>query len=272
MAQRYAAQGWLDWAKMEEERGKLQRSGMILRYGLEFCEFSEPLLTRAIKHEERRGASEDTHCSFSAVSRQLLANCLRKCGGGTAEKHHMAAGSYVRNQVQSKEGRSGDHNITATGPKVCQVTSANSPCTSALHKHSTGCVMGSDERDNPGEVQQTEQRDTGIISLSSYCEVSGGGGPSSLPSSGARTLPNLIDQAGAMRREIDHQAAIRKLAYASEESKGLSGARALLARLKHASIDKVWRTVLEGALLEARSGEVSIARKVLKYLMTHVPW
>ena len=174
MAQRYAAQGWLDWAKMEGERGKLQRSGMILRYGLEFCEFSEPLLTRAIKHEERRGASEDTHCSFSAVSRQLLANCLRKCGGGTAEKHHMAAGSYVRNQVQSKEGRSGDHNITATGPKVCQVTSANSPCTSALHKHSTGCVMGSDERDNPGEVQQTEQRDTGIISLSSYCEVSGG--------------------------------------------------------------------------------------------------
>lgn len=35
---------------------------------------------------------------------------------------------------------------------------------------------------------------------------------------------------------------------------------------------KVWRTVLEGALLEARSGNTDVARKVLKYLMTHVPW
>lgn len=35
---------------------------------------------------------------------------------------------------------------------------------------------------------------------------------------------------------------------------------------------QVWRTVLEGALLEARSGNTDVARKVLKYLMTHVPW
>ena len=51
-----------------------------------------------------------------------------------------------------------------------------------------------------------------------------------------------------------------------------SNARALLARLKHVNIDKVWRTVLEGALLEARAGNVDMARRVLKYLMHHVPW
>jgi tetratricopeptide (TPR) repeat protein len=49
-------------------------------------------------------------------------------------------------------------------------------------------------------------------------------------------------------------------------------ARALLARLKHVAIDKVWKTVLEGALVEARAGNVNTARKVLKYLMYHVPW
>jgi la-related protein 1 len=35
---------------------------------------------------------------------------------------------------------------------------------------------------------------------------------------------------------------------------------------------QVWRTVLEGALLEARSGQISAARSVFKYLMEHVPW
>lgn len=57
-----------------------------------------------------------------------------------------------------------------------------------------------------------------------------------------------------------------------EKMGDLAKARGLLARLKHAGIEKVWRTVLEGALLEARAGNVSTARKVLKYLMHHVPW
>lgn len=49
-------------------------------------------------------------------------------------------------------------------------------------------------------------------------------------------------------------------------------ARGILARLKHVGIEKVWRTVLEGALLEARAGNIATARRVLKYLMHHVPW
>jgi tetratricopeptide (TPR) repeat protein len=57
-----------------------------------------------------------------------------------------------------------------------------------------------------------------------------------------------------------------------EKMGNLDRARELLARLKHVGIDKVWRTVLEGALLETRTGNYSMARRVLKYLMHHVPW
>ena len=58
----------------------------------------------------------------------------------------------------------------------------------------------------------------------------------------------------------------------NEKMGNLDGARGLLAKLKHVGIEKVWRTVLEGALLEARAGNVPTARRVLKYLMHHVPW
>lgn len=57
-----------------------------------------------------------------------------------------------------------------------------------------------------------------------------------------------------------------------EKTNNLSKAREFLARLKHVGIEKVWRTVLEGALLESRAGNHLMARRVLKYLMHHVPW
>ena len=57
-----------------------------------------------------------------------------------------------------------------------------------------------------------------------------------------------------------------------ERMGNLASAREILARLKHVGIEKVWRTVLEGALLEARAGNSDMARRVLKYLMFHVPW
>ena len=74
-----------------------------------------------------------------------------------------------------------------------------------------------------------------------------------------------------MTRTIKHE----------EKTGNLPGARSLLARLKHApGIEKVWRTVLEGALFEARSGNPTVARRLLKcelfffiYLFpTIVPW
>lgn len=65
-----------------------------------------------------------------------------------------------------------------------------------------------------------------------------------------------------LMRAIKHQ----------EKMGNLDGARRLLARLQYKGIEKVWKTVLEGALLEARAGNASMARRVLKYLMHHVPW
>ena len=49
-------------------------------------------------------------------------------------------------------------------------------------------------------------------------------------------------------------------------------ARVLLSRLKKEDKSKVWRTILEGALLESRAGRMQVARRVFKYLMAHVPW
>jgi tetratricopeptide (TPR) repeat protein len=57
-----------------------------------------------------------------------------------------------------------------------------------------------------------------------------------------------------------------------ERKNNLPAARAVLSRVQNMSIDKAWRTVLEGALLEARAGNIETARKVFKYLMVHVPW
>jgi len=50
-----------------------------------------------------------------------------------------------------------------------------------------------------------------------------------------------------------------------EERMGnLPGARSLLARLKLESVERTWRTILEGGLLEARAGNLFIAREVFK--------
>ena len=57
-----------------------------------------------------------------------------------------------------------------------------------------------------------------------------------------------------------------------EKHGDLEGARGLISRLKNEDRTKVWRTVLEGAMLESRAGRITVARKVFKYLMNHVPW
>ncbi|EGG18811.1 hypothetical protein DFA_02550 [Cavenderia fasciculata] len=57
-----------------------------------------------------------------------------------------------------------------------------------------------------------------------------------------------------------------------EKMDNLEGARALLSQLRDQSIFKTWRAVMEGGLLEARAGNIDVARKIFKYLMKHVPW
>jgi la-related protein 1 len=71
----------------------------------------------------------------------------------------------------------------------------------------------------------------------------------------------------------EHSENLLTRAIKHEEKMGnLVRGRELLSRLKHTGIEKVWRAVLEGALLESRAGNDVIARRVLKYLMHHVPW
>jgi la-related protein 1 len=56
-----------------------------------------------------------------------------------------------------------------------------------------------------------------------------------------------------------------------EQRGNLTAARSVLARLKHLPVDKAWKIVLEGALLESRAGNVDMARKIFKYLIKNVP-
>lgn len=52
----------------------------------------------------------------------------------------------------------------------------------------------------------------------------------------------------------------------------LHAARSLLGRLFSVSVDRAWRALLEGALLEARTANLGTARRVFKYLLHHAPW
>eukprot|EP00466_Bigelowiella_natans_P008385 jgi/Bigna1/78734/fgenesh1_pg.56_\ len=66
---------------------------------------------------------------------------------------------------------------------------------------------------------------------------------------------------------------MRQFLRAQEYSGGdLTAGRMALGRLKNASIEVAWRSIQEGALMEARKGNVKEARFIFKYLMKHVSW
>ena len=52
----------------------------------------------------------------------------------------------------------------------------------------------------------------------------------------------------------------------------LNDARGMLSALKHESMEKVWKSILEGAMLEARAGRLKVARELFKLLIQNVPW
>ena len=53
--QPYAYQGWLEYAKMEEECGNQNKSKKILHEGLKFSSLNENLFIKAVKVEEKLG-------------------------------------------------------------------------------------------------------------------------------------------------------------------------------------------------------------------------
>ena len=53
-----------------------------------------------------------------------------------------------------------------------------------------------------------------------------------------------------------------------EERRGnLQNARDIMGRLKDRHVQRTWRVLLEGALVEARAGNVSVARRVFQYVI-----
>jgi hypothetical protein len=69
-------------------------------------------------------------------------------------------------------------------------------------------------------------------------------------------------------KAIKHE---ERMAYECRDG-DLSKARSLLLPLEKMDLDKVWRIVLEGALMEARGGNIDKARSVLNVLMREVSW
>ena len=69
-----------------------------------------------------------------------------------------------------------------------------------------------------------------------------------------------------------HEALMLKAIKHLERMGELFRARLLLGTLVRVPISQSWRTVLEGALLEARAGQVVTARRIFKFLLQQAPW
>eukprot|EP00953_Heterococcus_sp_UTEX-ZZ885_P022305 12348-Heterococcus_DN1.PRE.1 len=91
--QPYACSGWLEYAKLEEECGDLARCDQVLRRGLIYCEHSEALMIRAIKHHERLGnvpaartlLSRLKHVGIEKVWRTMLEGALMEDRAGNTD-------------------------------------------------------------------------------------------------------------------------------------------------------------------------------------------
>ena len=69
-----------------------------------------------------------------------------------------------------------------------------------------------------------------------------------------------------------HEALLLKAIKHLERIGELEAARGLLGQLRGVPVDKSWRTLLEGALLEARAARTDTARRIFKYLLQQAPW
>ncbi|GMH87082.1 hypothetical protein TL16_g10744 [Triparma laevis f. inornata] len=90
-----------------------------------------------------------------------------------------------------------------------------------------------------------------------------------------KKVGRLEDSYSVLKRGLifcDTETLLVRAIRASEKMGRPDLARSHLAGLKRSDISKVWRTVLEGALMESRAGNYMVSRKVFQYLMSHVPW
>lgn len=69
---------------------------------------------------------------------------------------------------------------------------------------------------------------------------------------------------------LSDQLAIKSLK-TEEKLRDLTTARSLLGNLRFYSLEKTWKALLEGALMEARAGNIEVCRNWLKYLVNTCP-
>jgi la-related protein 1 len=72
-----AAQTWLEYAKMEEERGHFERCHKILTAGLHYCPYHEALMLKAIKHLERMGKLDKARALLGKLAPVPISQCWR---------------------------------------------------------------------------------------------------------------------------------------------------------------------------------------------------
>jgi hypothetical protein len=52
----------------------------------------------------------------------------------------------------------------------------------------------------------------------------------------------------------------------------MQGAREMLSRLRDIPVERTWKILAEGVLLEARAGRLEVARRASRFLRTVVRW
>ena len=90
--QPYAAQGWLEHSKMEEECGELLRCQQILYTGLAYCAESDGLLIKAIKHEEKMNNLTAARALLSRLKNMSIEKSWKPLLEGGTSMHNASHG------------------------------------------------------------------------------------------------------------------------------------------------------------------------------------
>ena len=69
-----------------------------------------------------------------------------------------------------------------------------------------------------------------------------------------------------------NQPLLNKAIRHEEKSQNMRNARHLMSGLRLSSVENSWKTMLEGALMEGRDGQIDTARCIFEYLIENVSW
>lgn len=75
--QPFSSQGWLDWAKLEEEHGNTNECLRVLHEGMRYCSHDESIAIRCLRFEESLGHMKNVRQLISTFSRIPIERCWR---------------------------------------------------------------------------------------------------------------------------------------------------------------------------------------------------